>query len=107
MNTRKNLITPEKAASFFPIFISSVISIFLIIFFVVPKYVKSTQVNLELNGLVKKKNNLESLKLQYKRINQRFDKLIKEKKSIIELISGESNLDTLLANIGDIGKKIM
>ena len=55
MKTRKNLITPEKAASFLPVFISAGISILIIIFFVIPKYVTSTKVNLELNGFIKKK----------------------------------------------------
>ncbi len=105
MNTKKNLITPEKAASFIPIFISAGISILLIVFFVLPKYFQSTKVYLELNGLIKKKNDLDSLKLKYKKINQKFDKLSKEKEDIIELISGSSNLDTLIAKIGEIGKK--
>ena len=65
-NERKNLITPEKAASFIPVFISSGISILLIVFFVIPKYFKSNEVNFELNGLIKKKNELDNLKSQYK-----------------------------------------
>ena len=63
---RKNLITPEIAAWFIPVFISSGISIILILFFVIPQYRKSNQVNLELNGLLKKKNELNNLKSQYK-----------------------------------------
>ena len=66
---RKNLITPEKAASLIPVFISSGISILIIIFFVIPQYFKSTEVNYELNGLIKKKNDLDNLKSQYKIIN--------------------------------------
>ena len=104
-NRKKNLITPEKAAWFIPVFISSCISILLIIFFVIPKYVKSNLVNLELIGLVKKKNELANLKSQYKIINQKFDKLNQEKLKIIELISGKSNLDTLLAKLGEIAKE--
>ena len=104
-NRKKNLITPEKAASFIPVFISSFISILLIIFFVIPKYVKSNLVNLELIGLVKKKNELANLKSQYKIINQKFDKLNQEKLKIVELISGKSNLDTLLAKLGEIAKE--
>ena len=103
-NKRKNLITPEKAASFIPIFISSGFSILLIIFFVVPQYMKSTVVNFELNELIKKKNDLDNLKSQYKKTNQKFEKLIKEKEKIINLISGTSNLDTLLAKFGEVGK---
>ena len=105
INKRKEFITPEKAASFIPIFISSGISILLIIFFVLPQYIKSNKVNLELNELIKKKNDLDNLKSKYKQTNQKFEKLIKEKQKIIELISGTSNLDTLLAKFGDIGKK--
>ena len=104
-NRTKNLITPEKAAWFIPVFISSCISILLIIFFVIPKYVKSNLVNLELIGLVKKKNELANLKSQYKIINQKFDKLNQEKLKIVELISGKSNLDTLLAKLGEIAKE--
>ena len=104
-NRKKNLITPEKAAWFIPVFISSCISILLIMFFVIPKYVKSNLVNLELIGLVKKKNELANLKSQYKIINQKFDKLNQEKLKIVELISGKSNLDTLLAKLGEIAKK--
>ena len=105
MKERKNLITPEKAASFIPVFISSVISILLIIFFVIPQYFKSNKVNLELNGLIKKKNELDNLKSQYKIINNKFDKLNKEKTKIIELITGTSNLETLLTQLGEIGSK--
>ena len=68
-NGRKNLISPEKAASFIPVFISSGISILIIIFFVIPQYFKSTEVNYELNGLIKKKNDLDNLKSQYNIIN--------------------------------------
>ena len=104
-NQRKNLITPEKAASFIPVFISSGISILLIVFFVIPEYFKSNEVNYELNGLIKKKNELDNLKSQYKIINSKFDKLNKEKSKIIELITGRSNLDTLLAELGKLGRK--
>ena len=102
---RRNLITPENAASLIPFSIASGISIFLTIFFVLPQYVYSNKVNLELNGLIKKKNELDNLKLQYKIINSKFTKLNNEKLKIIELISGTSNLDTLLAKLGEIGKK--
>ena len=104
-NISKNLITPEKAASFIPVFISSGISILLIVFFVIPQYFKSNEVNFELNGLIKKKNELDNLKSQYKIINSKFDKLNKEKSKIIELITGRSNLDTLLAELGKLGRK--
>ena len=104
MKTRKNLITPEKAASFLPIFISAGISLFLIIFFVIPQYLKSIQVNLELNELIKKKDQLGNLKSQYKLINKKFDKLNKQKIIITNLIAGKSNLETLLSKLGEIGK---
>tara|TARA_Y100001978_G_scaffold153371_1_gene138656 strand:+ start:108 stop:782 length:675 start_codon:yes stop_codon:yes gene_type:complete len=101
----KNLITPENAAKFIPLFISSGISILLIIFFVIPQYFKSAEVNSELNRLNQKKNELNNLKTQYKIINGKFDKLKNEKLKIIELITGTSNLDTLLAELGNLGRK--
>ncbi len=104
MNKKKNSITPEKAAYFIPVFISSGLSILLIFFFVLPQYFKSTKVNLELNELIKKKNDLNNLKSQYKITNQKFKKLNTKKSKIIELISGKSNLKTLIAKLGEIGK---
>ena len=105
-NKKQNtFITPEKAASFIPIFISAGISILIISFFVVPEYFKSTKVNLELNGLIKKKNDLENLKSQYKVINKKFEKLSSEKTKIIELVTGNTNLDTLLDKLGEIASK--
>ena len=103
--TRKNLITPEKAASFIPIFISAGMSILIITFFVIPKYIKSTKVNLELNGLIKKKRNLDNLKSQYEIINKKFDKLNQEKIKITELVTGKTNLDTLLDKLGEIASR--
>jgi len=104
LNTSKNLITPEKAASFIPVFISAGISILIISFFVIPKYIKSTKVNLELNTLIKKKNDLDNLKSQYKIINTKFDKLNQEKTKIIELVTGKTNLDTLFDKLGEIAR---
>ena len=105
-NKKQNtFITPEKAASFIPIFISAGISILIISFFVVPEYFKSTKVNLELNGLIKKKNDLENLKSQYKVINKKFEKLNSEKTKIIELVTGNTNLDTLLDKLGEIASR--
>ena len=104
LNTNKNLITPEKAASFIPVFISAGISILIISFFVIPKYIKSTKVNLELNTLIKKKNDLDNLKSQYKIINTKFDKLNQEKTKIIELVTGKTNLDTLFDKLGEIAR---
>ena len=105
LNKRNKLINPENASMLIPVFISSFISILLITFFVMPKYLNSTKANLELNASIKKKNELDNLKSQYKIINQKFAKLNNEKVKIIELISGTSNLDTLLAKLGELGKK--
>ena len=104
-NTRKNFLTPDKAASFIPVFISAGISILIIIFVVMPQYIRSNKVNFELKDLIKKKNDLDNLKSQYKIINQKFEKLNKEKSKIIELVTGQSDLDTLLAKLGEIGQK--
>ena len=65
INRKQHLITPEKAAWFIPFFVSAGISILLIIFYVIPQYIKSNMVSLELNGLVQKKNELDDLKSQY------------------------------------------
>ena len=105
MEIKNNLKKPESIITLIPIVISSGIAILLIIFYLIPQYVKSNKVNLELNSLIKKKNDLDDLKLQYKVINQKFDKLNNEKALIIETISGKSNLDTLLAKLGELGKK--
>jgi len=108
INSKKrenNLLTPEKAATFLPIFISSFISIFIIYFYAYPQYTKSNKVNLELNELIKKKDDLENLRSQYNKINQRFLKLNKEKERLIQLISGSSNLETLLSKLGELAKK--
>ena len=102
---RRNLITPEKAASFLPVFISAGLSILIIIFFVIPKYARSTKVSLELNGFIKKKNDLDDLKKQYKIINQKFEKLSQEKTKMIELVIGKTNLDTLLDTLGEIANR--
>ena len=103
--TRKNFITPEKAASLIPIFISLGISILIITFFVMPQYFKSTKVNFELNGLIRKKRNLDNLKSEYKIINQKFDKLNQEKTKVIELVTGKTNLNTLLDKLGEIASR--
>ena len=95
-------MTPEKAASFIPVFISAGISILIISLFVIPEYIKSTKVNLELNGFINKKNDLDNLKSQYKIINQKFEKLNQEKIKVVELVTGKTNLETLLEKLGDI-----
>ena len=101
----RNFITPETAASFLPIIISTGIGILIIVFFVMPEFIKSSKVNLELNEFIRKKDELENLKLNYKKISKELNDLNNEKLRIIELISGKSNLDTLLANLGIIGRK--
>ena len=100
-----NLITPENSASFLPIIISSIIGILIIVFFVVPEFIKSKIVNVELNEIIRKKDELENLKMKYEKISKELNNLNNEKLKIIELISGTSNLDTLLANLGIIGNK--
>ena len=101
----RNLITPESAASFLPIIISSGIGLLIIVFFVMPEFIKSNKVNLELNEFIRKKDELENLKLNYKKISKELNDLNNQKLRIIELISGTSNLDTLLANMGILGRK--
>ena len=105
MERKNNLSSPENLISLIPIVISSGIAILLIIFYVIPQYINSNKVNLELNALMKKKNGLDNLKSQYKIINQKFDKLNNQKEIIIQTISGTSNLDTLLAKLGELGEK--
>ena len=105
MKTRKKFLTPEKAASLIPISISVGISILIILFFVLPKYILSNKVALELDGLVKKKNDLDNLKSQYITINEKLEKLNQEKIKIIELVTGKTNLDTLLDKLGEIANR--
>ena len=105
MERKNNLSSPENIISLIPIVISSGVAILLIIFYVIPQYINSNKVNLELNSLIKKKNGLDNLKSQYKIINQKFDKLNNQKEIIIQTISGTSNLDTLLAKLGELGEK--
>ena len=105
MERKNNLSSPENIISLIPIVISSGIAILLIIFYVIPQYINSNKVNLELNAIMKKKNGLDNLKSQYKIINQKFDKLNNQKEIIIQTISGTSNLDTLLAKLGELGEK--
>ena len=101
----RNLVTPENAASFLPIIISSVIGALIIVFFVMPVFIKSNKVSLELKEFIRKKDELENIKIRYKKISDNLNDLNNEKLRIIELISGTSNLETLLANLGNIGRK--
>ena len=79
--------------------------ILIIVFFVIPELIMSNKVNLELNEFIRKKDELENLKLNYKKISKELNDLNNQKLRIIELISGTSNLDTLLANMGILGRK--
>ena len=45
---------------------------------------------------------MDNLKSQYKIINQKFEKLSQEKTKMIELVTGGTNLDTLLDKLGEI-----
>jgi len=105
IRNNKKLLTPENAASFLPVFISTGIALIITLFFVIPEIVKSNKVNLELNESIRKRDELDNLKLKYRKINQNLDNLNNERLEIIKLISGTSNLDTLLANVGLIGRK--
>ena len=55
MERKNNLSSPENVISLIPIVISSGIAILLIIFYVIPQYINSNKINLELNALIKKK----------------------------------------------------
>ena len=99
------IISPERAASLIPVFISSFISVIIISVFVFPKYLKSNKINLELKEYTRKKNKLQTLKKQYETINEKFEKLNLEKSKIIDLISGTTNLNTFLSKLGEIANK--
>ena len=45
------------------------------------------------------------MKSQYKVINKKFEKLNSEKTKIIELVTGNTNLDTLLDKLGEIASR--
>ena len=105
IKNNKKLLTPENVATFLPVFISTGIALIITLFFVIPESIKSNKVNLELNESIRKRDELENLKFKYRKINQKLDNLNNERLKIIKLISGTSNLDTLLANVGLIGRK--
>ena len=96
----KRIITPEKSAVLLPVLISSFISLIIVSAFVIPKYIKSNKINNEYNEFLRKKNELPNLKVQYKIINEKLEKLNKEKYQIINLISGTTNLETFLSRLG-------
>ena len=101
----KRFITPEKSAVLLPVLISSFISLIIISAFVIPKYIKSNKINKEYKEFLRKKNELPNLKAEYKIINEKLQKLNKEKYQIINLISGTSNLETFLSRLGDLAAK--
>jgi len=105
IKNNKKLLTPENVATFLPVFISTGIALIITLFFVIPESIKSNKVNLELNESIRKRDELENLKFKYRKINQKLDNLNNERLKIIKLISGTSNLDTLLANVGLIGRR--
>ena len=105
IKNNKKLLTPENVATFLPVFISTGIALIITLFFVIPESIKSNKVNLELNESIRKRDELENLKFKYRKINQKLDNLNNERLEIIKLISGTTNLDTLLANVGLIGRR--
>ena len=102
---RKRFITPERASVILPTIISSFFVFIIISAFVIPKYVQSKKINSEYKEFLRKKEELPQLKLQYKIINEKLKKLNARKAKIINLVSGESNLETFLERIGYIGIK--
>ena len=102
---RTNIITPESAAIFLPVIISTFLSIVIISAFVIPQYIKSNKIFYELKEFIRKKDELPKLKGQYIVINKKLKRLEDEKNQIIELISGKTNLETFVSRLGIIGKK--
>ena len=102
---RTNIITPESAAIFLPVIISTFLSIIIISAFVIPQYIKSNKIFYELKEFIRKKDELPKLKGQYIVINKKLKRLEDEKSQIIELISGKTNLETFVSRLGNIGKK--
>ena len=101
----KRFITPEKSALLLPVIISPFISLIIVSAFVIPKYIKSNKINNDYKEFLRKKNELPNLKAQYKIINEKLEKLNKEKYQIINLISGTSNLETFLSRLGNLALK--
>ena len=94
------LITPERASVLFPTIISSFIVLVVISAFVIPKFINSNKVYFELKEFKRKKDELPNLKLQAISINEKLEKLNNEKLKMLDLISGTTNLETLLARVG-------
>ncbi|MBO8233573.1 hypothetical protein HA151_03465 [Prochlorococcus marinus XMU1419] len=102
---QNRVITPERASVILPTIISSLFALIIIFVFVIPKYVKSNKVNSELKEFLRKKEELPKLKLQYKIISEKLKKLNDRKEKIIYLVTGKTNLETLLERIEYIGNK--
>ena len=93
---QKKLITPERAAVLFPTIISSIIVLIVFSAFVIPKFINSNRVYFEVMEFLRKKDDLPNLKLQALDISNKLEKLNTEKYKILNLISGDTNLDTFL-----------
>jgi len=93
---QKKLITPERASVLLPTIISSLIVLVVFSAFVIPKFINSNKVYFELKEFIRKKDELPNLKLQALDINKKLKKLNAEKEKILNLISGNTNLDTFL-----------
>ena len=100
------LITPERASVLFPTIISSFIVLVVISAFVIPKFINSNKVYFELKEFKRKKDELPNLKLQAISINEKLEKLNNEKLKMLDLISGTTNLETLLARLGNLAEDI-
>ena len=98
------LITPERASVLFPTIISSLIVLVVISAFVIPKFINSNKVYFELKEFKRKKDELPNLKLQAISINEKLEKLNNEKLKMLDLISGTTNLETLLARLGKLAE---
>ena len=98
------LITPERASVLFPTIISSFIVLLVISAFVIPKFINSNKVYFELKEFKRKKDELPNLKLQAISINEKLEKLNNEKLKMLDLISGTTNLETLLARLGKLAE---
>ena len=79
-------------------FISIVSHVSFLVFsaFVIPKFINSRKVYYELKEFLRKKDELPNLKLQAVDISKKLEKLITEKEKILNLISGDTNLETFL-----------
>ena len=98
----KKIITPERASVLFPTIISSFLVFIIISAFVIPKFINSNKKYFEFKEFLRKKNELPNLKKQVIVINDKLEKLNVEKEKILNLISGNTNLDTFLTRLGKL-----